>query len=74
LRAKVGEAGLFDLTPADGGADQPARPDVPSYEITVSDDERTNTVVLGEADLSAAVRALLTWLHTVPGHHDTTGY
>jgi hypothetical protein len=47
---------------------------VQSYEITVSDDDRSNTVVLGEASLSDEVRALLAWLRTVPGHHETTGY
>jgi uncharacterized membrane protein YidH (DUF202 family) len=48
-------------------------PDVQSYEITVSDDARTNTVVLGEASLSDEVRTLLAWLRTVPGHHETIG-
>jgi hypothetical protein len=46
---------------------------VQSYEITVSDDDRTNTVVLGEASLSPEVRELLAWLRTVPGHQESTG-
>jgi hypothetical protein len=46
---------------------------VQSYEITVSDDDRSNTVVLGEASLSTEVRELLAWLRTVPGHQDSTG-
>jgi hypothetical protein len=70
LRAKVRDAGLFDLSSATGN---PALPDVQSYEITVSDNERSNTVVLGESSLSDEVRALLAWLRTVPGHKDTTG-
>lgn len=49
-------------------------PDVQSYEITVSEDDRSHTVVLGEASLSEDVRTLLAWLRTVPGHHETTGY
>ena len=74
LRAKVSDAGLFDLSSATGDSDdQAALPDVQSYEITVSDDERTNTVVLGEANLSAEVRALLAWLRAVPGRRETAG-
>jgi hypothetical protein len=46
---------------------------VQSYEITVSDENRTNTVVLGEAQLSDEVRALLAWLRNVPGHHEKLG-
>jgi hypothetical protein len=70
LRAKVGEAKLFELSSATGGT---ALPDVQSYKITVSDEDRSNTVVLGEANLSDEVRALLAWLRTVPGHHDKIG-
>lgn len=44
-----------------------------SYEITVSDENRSNTVVLGESSLSAEVRALLAWLRNVPGHHEKIG-
>jgi hypothetical protein len=46
---------------------------VQSYEITVSDNARTNTVVLGEASLSTEVRELLAWLRTVPGHQESMG-
>jgi hypothetical protein len=70
LRAKIGEAGLFELSSATGGS---ALPDVQSYEITVSDEDRSNTVVLGESNLSDEVRALLAWLRKVPGHHETIG-
>ncbi len=72
MRAKVGDAGLFDL--AADGTDEPALPDAQSYEITVSDGSRSNTVVLGERSLSPEVRALLAWLRTVPGHRGTTGH
>ena len=70
LRTKVGAAGLFDLASATGGS---GMPDVQSYEITVSDDDRSHTVVLGEASLSTEVRELLAWLRTVPGHQESTG-
>jgi len=71
LRSKVSAAGLFDLESATGGA---GMPDVQSYEITVSDDARSHTVVVGEAALSDEVRELLAWLRTVPGHQEKTGY
>ncbi len=64
LRTLVAQAGLFDLTSADGGT---ALPDVQSYEITVEDGGRHNTVVLGERELTAQVRALLDWLRSVAG-------
>jgi hypothetical protein len=70
LRAKVGDAGLLDL-PSTGGSDLP---DVQSYEITVEDDGRSNTVVLGEPTLTPEVRQLLTWLSAVPGHREHMGY
>ena len=71
MRAKVSDAGLFELSSATADS---GLPDVQSYEITVADDERSNTVVLGESNLSEPVRALLAWLRTVPGHHESTGY
>lgn len=71
LRSKVGAAGLFDLTSPTGIA---ALPDVQSYEITVSDGERTNTITLGEQSLTPELRELLSWLRNVPGHHSATGY
>ncbi len=71
LRGKVRDAGLLDLPSSSGGSDQP---DVESYEITVEDDGRHNTVVLGERDLTAEVRTLLAWLRAVPGHVETVGY
>jgi hypothetical protein len=70
LRTLVTETGLFDLVPPDSGS---ALPDVQSYEITVEDGGRRNTVVLGERDLSPGVRALLDWVRSVPGHHQAMG-
>jgi hypothetical protein len=70
LRTLVTETGLFDLVLPDSGS---ALPDVQSYEITVEDGGRRNTVVLGERDLSPGVRALLDWVRTVPGHHQAMG-
>jgi hypothetical protein len=71
LRAKVEEAGLFGLRSSTGGSDQP---DVQSYEITVSDGGRTTTAVLGERDVAPELRSLISWLRTVPGHEEKTGY
>ena len=70
LRAKVGDAGLFDL-PSNGGSDLP---DMQSYEITVEENGRSNTVVLGEQTLTSELRELLAWLRTVPGHREHMGY
>jgi hypothetical protein len=71
LRAQVRETGLFDLSSDTAGA---GLPDVQTYEITVADDGRSNTVVLGERNLSPQVRQLLGWLRAVPGHQDSMGY
>ena len=70
LRTKVDGAHLFDLRSVD---DSSGLPDVQSYEITVEDDGRHNTVVLGERNLSPEVRELLGWLRSVPGHQEKTG-
>ena len=59
LRALVAAAGLFDLTSV---ADSTPYPDVQSYELTVEDGGRHNTVVLGERQLTPQVRALLDWV------------
>jgi hypothetical protein len=64
LRALVAEAGLFDLSSAGGST---ALPDVQSYELTVEDGGRHNTVVLGERELTPQVRALLDWVRSVRG-------
>jgi len=64
LRALVSEAGLFDLA---SSADSASLPDVQSYEVTVEDGGRHNTVVLGERELTPQVRALLDWVRSVRG-------
>jgi hypothetical protein len=68
LRRKVGEAGFFDV-PADGGGPS-AGPDRFAYAVTVEDGDRAHTVRRGEADLPDGVRALVTWVSSVPGRRE----
>ena len=71
LRRKVDDAAFFDL-PADvprapeagtagGGADRF------HYAVTVEDDDRAHTVRRAEADLPAALGALIAWVGSAPG-------
>jgi len=69
LRRKVEDAGLFGLSAAGGDR----HPDRPSYEITVEDDGRQNQVVLDDAALPDAVRSLISWVGSVPGHQQRIG-
>lgn len=71
LRAMVGAAGLMDLTSPDAGS---SLPDVQTYEITVEDGGRRNTVVLGDRELPPELRELLAWMRTVPGRHEQAGH
>jgi hypothetical protein len=66
----AGAAGLFDLAPPEVGG---SLPDVQTYEITVEDGDRRNTVVLGDRDLPPELRELLAWLRTVPGRREQAG-
>ncbi|MEV0051542.1 protealysin inhibitor emfourin [Saccharopolyspora shandongensis] len=64
LRDLVRAADLENVPPST----RAAMPDAQSYEITVESGETSRTVVLTERDLSAAVRSLITWIESVPGH------
>jgi hypothetical protein len=68
LRTKVREAGLLDVPPRTNG---PHDPDTQSYEITVEAGDRPITTVLDEHDLSPAIRSLIDWIESVPGHEET---
>jgi hypothetical protein len=68
LRANVDEAGFFDLpgeVPRAGRG--PGGADRFHYAVTVDDGGRSHTVRCAEADLPAALGALIDWLSSVPG-------
>jgi hypothetical protein len=65
LRAKVDQAGVFGPP---GHATQPGRPqpDRFSYELTVEDEGRRQTLRLPEQDLSPHLQDLITWVNHAP--------
>ena len=65
LRSKVDEAKFFDLPGA--GPRPGAGADRFHYAVTVEDDDRAHTVHRAEADLPAALGALIAWVSSVPG-------
>jgi len=67
LRALVDEAQLLELP---SSQDRP-QPDRPTYRITIEDDGRSTEVTLDDAALSDAVRALVAWVRSVPGHEES---
>ena len=71
LRAKVEESGLFDLPDRLSGPT--AQPDAFDYEVTVDDGARIKRVTLTEDVVPPGVRALITWLESVPGHQESIG-
>jgi hypothetical protein len=68
LRAKVDEAGFFDLPPDAGGS--PGGPDRFVYAVTVEDDDRAHTVRRAEPDLPDGLGELIAWVSSVPGRRD----
>lgn len=69
LRAKVDDAGLLDASSSVGDP----HPDRPSYQITVEGEGGRNQVSFGDAALPDAVRSLIGWINSVPGHEETVG-
>jgi len=58
LRSKVQDAGLSGL--ASKGAT--AQPDRFNYEVTVEDEGKTQTVQIGEENLTTGLRSLVDWV------------
>lgn len=71
LRAKVEEAGVFDL-PSKLTTDSP-QPDRFSYEVTVQDEGREHTITASEEALPDSVRDLVSYVKNVPGREDEVG-
>jgi hypothetical protein len=69
LREKVREAGLLDAPPDTG----PAMPDAQSYEITVDDGGERHRAVFSDGNVPPGVRALISWIDSVPDHEETVG-
>lgn len=68
LREMVRAANLEHVVPSSTSA---AIPDEQTYEITVESEETSRTVVMSERDLTAAIRSLMAWVESVPGHERT---
>jgi len=69
LMAMVAAAGLLELSSNTGDV----HPDRPSYEITVDDNGRQNRVIFDDGALPDALRSLIHWVGSVPGHQQTIG-
>ncbi|GAA0846869.1 hypothetical protein GCM10009525_66540 [Streptosporangium amethystogenes subsp. fukuiense] len=64
-------AGLSDAPERSGAsAGQPDRFD---YELTVEDGGRAHTVRVGEGDLSGPLRALISYVTSLPGRQERIG-
>jgi hypothetical protein len=71
LRAKAEQAGLLGPRDQPGRAGGQGRPDAFDYELTVEDDQgRTHTTRVGEGELTGPLRALITYVGSVPGHRE----
>ncbi len=74
LRAKVEQAGVFDLPGRlGGGSHQPDQADRFQYKVTVEDEGREHTVLASEEALPPEVRSLVSWVKTVPGRQEHVG-
>lgn len=71
LRAKVEEAGVFDL-PSTLTTGRP-QADRFNYAVTVEDEGREHTILASEEALPPSVRSLVSWVKTVPGREDDIG-
>ena len=65
LRAKVNQARVLGPN-RPGTPSGPPQPDRFSYELTVEDDDRRQTLRLRDQDLSPELRNLITWVHNAP--------
>jgi hypothetical protein len=71
LRAKVEQSGLFGPPGREGGSDP--RPDRFDYEVTVEDQDRARMVRVSEQDLSGPLRALISYVSSLPGRQEQVG-
>ncbi|KAA9161647.1 hypothetical protein FPZ12_014165 [Amycolatopsis acidicola] len=67
LGRKVREAGLLDALP---GVGEPL-PDAQTYEITVDFGRQRTHAVVADGAMPPGVRALLSWVESVPGREET---
>lgn len=65
LRAKVNQAAVLGPN-RPGTPSGPPQPDRFSYELTVEDDDRRQTLRLRDQDLSPELRNLITWVYNAP--------
>lgn len=68
LRAKVEQAGLFDLPEHMSGP--PGQPHPFTYALTVEDQGRAHTVRVSEEDLPESLGSLISWVSSVPGRQE----
>jgi Emfourin len=71
LRAMVGAADVFGLPSRLGPA--ATRPDALAYEVTVEDGAHRHTVRASDQALPEELRALISWLQSVPGRSERLG-
>ncbi|MEU4833472.1 protealysin inhibitor emfourin [Streptosporangium sp. NPDC023615] len=71
LRARVDRAGLAGAPPPT--PPPAARPDRFDYELTVEDDGGVRTVRASEGTLSAPLRALISYVTSLPGRQERIG-
>jgi hypothetical protein len=68
LRAKVEQAGLFDLPEHLSGP--PRQPHPFAYALTVEDQGRSHTVRVSEEYVPEALGSLITWVSSVEGREE----
>jgi hypothetical protein len=68
LRAKVEEAGLFDLPEHMSGP--PSQPHPFTYAVTVEDQGRTHTVRVSEEDVPESLSSLISWVGSLKGREE----
>ncbi|MFF5114254.1 protealysin inhibitor emfourin [Streptosporangium sp. NPDC000509] len=71
LRARVERAGLSGVPERQVGAE--GRPDRFDYELTVEDGGHVLTTRAREGDLSGALRALISYVTSLPGRQERIG-
>jgi hypothetical protein len=68
LVARVEQAGVLDLPHR--GTRSTRQPDRSDYAVTVEDEGRKHTVLLGEEDLPAGVDSLISWASSLPDREE----
>ncbi|WP_326640397.1 hypothetical protein OG884_36150 [Streptosporangium sp. NBC_01755] len=71
LRSRVERAGLSDAPERSGASG--GQPDRFDYELTVEDGGQAHTVRAGEGDLSGPLRALISYVTSLPGRQERIG-